>query len=71
MLTEEQHDHIETLLSGLGSVKSKLTAKAAEFVEQMEDKFDQYGESLRLSKKQLDWLEGLHATYVEGCSSRD
>ena len=64
MLTESQHDHLETLLNGLGTINSKLDPKSRTFVEQTNERFAEYEDNIRISQKQLDWLENLYKRFV-------
>jgi hypothetical protein len=64
MLDSDQEDHLTRLLTGLDEVKTKLNSKSAEFFEQMQERFEEYGSNTRLSAKQLDWLENLYKEHV-------
>jgi hypothetical protein len=64
MLDEDQHSHIERLLIGLDEVKNKLRGSVPGFVEQTQENFEKYGRHLRLSQKQLAWLERLYTEHV-------
>ncbi len=64
MLTEDQQSHLETLLSGLFDVKAKLNDKSRAFVDQIEERYNQYETNLFLSAKQLAWLEKLYTEFV-------
>lgn len=64
MLTDYQLEHIERLLAGLGEVKNRLKERPATFVGQVEENFDKFGANLRLSTKQVSWLESLYTENV-------
>jgi hypothetical protein len=64
MLTEDQKDHIEFLLSGLEEFKTKTDEKSKIFIEQVQENYEKFGEHLRLSYKQLQWLEQLYIKWV-------
>ena len=64
MLTEDQQSHLETLLSGLFDVKAKLNEKSRVFVDQIEERYNQYESNIFLSAKQLAWLEKLYTEFV-------
>jgi hypothetical protein len=64
MLTDSQHDHLEYLLNGLGTVKPLLPRRSAEFVDQITEAFSEFNWHTRLSQKQMDWLESLYTQHV-------
>ncbi len=64
MLTEDQQSHLETLLSGLFDVKAKLNDKSRAFVDQIEERYNQYESNIFLFAKQLAWLEKLYTEFV-------
>ena len=64
MLSEHQQSRLETLLSGLFDVKAKLNEKSRVFVDQIEERYNQYESNIFLSAKQLAWLEKLYTEFV-------
>lgn len=53
----------EDLLGDLCQVVEQLRPNAREFVYDMVDRFEMYGDHTFVSTKQLSWLRSLHAQY--------
>lgn len=59
-------DDLEQIITGLDEVKTKLRGKSPAFFEQVKENFDKYGDNIRLSRKQTEWLESLYDEHVNG-----
>lgn len=59
-LTDAMNERLGVLLENLSTVRGKLNDRSREFVDDQIKRHDQYGQDMRLSEKQLAWLENLH-----------
>ena len=64
MLSADQIERLETLLNSLEPEIKNMNSKSQEFVRDQLERVERYGTHIRVSAKQMDWLESLYRKHV-------
>lgn len=59
-LSKEQHEELETILQTLDAERAELNDNSRKFLDDQIARHEQYGDQIRLSPKQWDWLRSLY-----------
>jgi hypothetical protein len=59
-----EFERLETILNSLRPALKDMNEKSSQFVRDQIERVDQYGINVRMSPKQLSWLESLYEKHV-------
>ena len=63
-MTTEDFERLETILNSLRPEIKDMNEKSSQFVRDQIERVDKYGINVRMSPKQLSWLESLYEKHV-------
>jgi hypothetical protein len=59
-----EFERLETILNSLRPALKDMNEKSSQFVRDQIERVDKYGINVRMSPKQLSWLESLYEKFV-------